>query len=329
MRTLTLIIIIVAIFITSPLAMACPTEGSPVSFQENTMVPMAMVGAQTASTNAFQQIAMPQTNNALNFFTNTNVPKEPIFHSVAGMVNEKVEITHQTLMNPTTYTVRFADGRFAIFTEKYTGTMQYKSDSGVTAIIPSEISFGSEVLPGHGYEFMIDQNNNLDYINEVRPSIRGYGDITNDGVVTNADMTVVYKLAVNQEPVDSSNPGGDVNGNGKYDFNDVDQIYRYMYDLNPCFSVNMPIVNAGTDKKVMSGQAIILDDANAYEQDGSPLNLYWGVTGGSLSSYNSQNPIFYAPNVSEDTVISGLFVAFNERGGATNGALKITVVAPN
>lgn len=286
---------------------------------------MNMVGSQTACTITFQQMVIPNTDNALNIFANKNVPEEPIFHSVAGMVNEKVEITHQTLMNPTTYTVRFADGRFAIFTEKYTGTLQYKPDNGVTAIIPSEMSFGSEILPGHGYEFMIDQNNNLNYINEVKPSIRGYGDITNDGVVTNADMTVLYKLAADQEPVDGGNPGGDVNGNGKYDFNDVDQIYRYMYDLDPCFSVNIPVVNAGTNKMIESGQSIQLLDANAYEIDGQPLTFNWQSTGGSLSNYNTPNPVFYAPYVEENTRIVLTFTATNSNGQSSSSCINVII----
>jgi len=271
-------------------------------------------------------IAREETNpiepvsQGLNFFTQTPEPQEQSFHSIAGMV-ERVDVTTSSLMNPTTYTVRFMDGRFAIFTEKYVGTLRYRPDNGVSATVPDEISFGTTVLAGHGWEFVIDQNNELSGIYEVRPSINGYGDLTNDGVVTGEDFSVLYATLDTTE----INPAGDVNGNGRYDFDDLVQVYAYINYRSPCFSVNIPIVNAGTDKFVQSGQIIVLNDASAYERDGQTLSFSWSSTHGALSDYNTISPTFYAPYVKENTKISITLIATNNLGQSTSDTVDIIV----
>lgn len=257
----------------------------------------------------------------LNFFTQTPEPQEQRFHSIAGMV-ERVDVTTSGLMNPTTYTVRFMDGRFAIFAEKYVGTLRYKPDNGVSAIVPDEISFGTTVLAGHGWEFMINQDNELYGIYEARPAINGYGDITDDGVVTGADFSLLYAIM----DIDSAyDPAGDVNGNGRYDFADIIQIYNYINYRSPCFSVNIPVVNAGTDKIVQSGQIIVLSDASAYERDGQALSFSWSSTHGALSNYYTISPTFYAPYVEENTKVSLTLIVTNNLGQSTSDNVDILV----
>jgi len=62
-----------------------------------------------------------------------------------------------------------------------------------------------------------------------------------------------------------------------------------------------PVANAGSDIETDEGLVVTLDGAGSYDPDGSPIIYSWeSLNGIALSNYIIENPIFTAPEVSED-----------------------------
>ncbi len=91
---------------------------------------------------------------------------------------------------------------------------------------------------------------------------------------------------------------------------------QYHYNSNPT-------VNAGPDKQINAGQSMYLY-ATAFDPDGDYLTYQWSCTGGSLSSYNSLNPIFYAPSSSYNYNYTCTLTVNDGRGGSASDSVNIS-----
>ncbi|MDD5555181.1 MAG: PKD domain-containing protein, partial [Candidatus Pacebacteria bacterium] len=87
---------------------------------------------------------------------------------------------------------------------------------------------------------------------------------------------------------------------------------------------NQPYVDAGYNRDVQAGQSIYLN-ATASDPDGDYLTYSWSCTGGSLSSYASLNPIFYAPSSSYYTSYTCTLTVNDGRGGSASDSVNIRI----
>ena len=83
-----------------------------------------------------------------------------------------------------------------------------------------------------------------------------------------------------------------------------------------------PIVDAGQDKEIGAGNSIYLYPSVS-DPDGDYLTYNWSCSGGSLSSYTSLNPIFYAPSNSSYTTYTCTLTVNDGRGGVASDAVNI------
>jgi len=86
-----------------------------------------------------------------------------------------------------------------------------------------------------------------------------------------------------------------------------------------------PIVDAGQDKEIGAGGQSIYLYPSVFDPDGDYLTYNWSCSGGSLSSYNSLNPIFYAPNSSYHTTYTCTLTVNDGRGGIASDSVNIYI----
>ncbi|MCX6760693.1 MAG: PKD domain-containing protein [Candidatus Nealsonbacteria bacterium] len=89
-----------------------------------------------------------------------------------------------------------------------------------------------------------------------------------------------------------------------------------------------PNVYAGGTIYLNSGQSVTIN-ATASDPNGSPLYYSWTCNGGTLSSYNVLNPIYYAPDLSYDTTYVCIITATNEYGNNSNSSANIVINGNN
>ncbi|MFA6252428.1 MAG: PKD domain-containing protein [Candidatus Paceibacterota bacterium] len=90
------------------------------------------------------------------------------------------------------------------------------------------------------------------------------------------------------------------------------------------YNVSNPIISSGGNREVNEGASILLN-VTAYDPNGYSLTYNWTCTGGTLSSYNSINPTYYAPMVNADTTYYCTINVTNNRGGYSTANISILV----
>jgi hypothetical protein len=90
-----------------------------------------------------------------------------------------------------------------------------------------------------------------------------------------------------------------------------------------------PTVYAGSGKQVQSGQSISFNDATATDPNGLNLTYSWNCTGGTLSSYNTLNPTYIAPNINTSTNYTCNLTATSSQGLSATGTVSVYVTAIN
>ncbi|MDD3292939.1 MAG: PKD domain-containing protein, partial [Candidatus Pacebacteria bacterium] len=85
-----------------------------------------------------------------------------------------------------------------------------------------------------------------------------------------------------------------------------------------------PYVDAGSNKTVQSGSSTYFN-ATASDPDGDYLTYSWSCTGGSLSSYSSLNPTFYAPSNSYNATYTCTLNVNDNKGGYASDTVSVYV----
>ena len=94
--------------------------------------------------------------------------------------------------------------------------------------------------------------------------------------------------------------------------------------VNPIIIQNPPIVSAGPNKTITSGQSTILN-GTASHPDGLSMTYQWSCNGGRLSSTTILQPTFYAPNVSSTQTYSCTLTARDTNNKTASSVVYITV----
>lgn len=98
---------------------------------------------------------------------------------------------------------------------------------------------------------------------------------------------------------------------------------HYCYGYN-CNNNVYPSISVGAKKSVQAGRSVYLD-ATVLNQNSYPTGFSWTCTGGTLSSNNILNPVYYAPNVPYDTTYYCTLTASNS-WGSSSASLSILVI---
>lgn len=103
------------------------------------------------------------------------------------------------------------------------------------------------------------------------------------------------------------------------------------YPISQILTVNahtliVPTADAGANQEVVESQRVNLNGANSRANNGNPLTYYWSVPD-NIVLYNSSSstPYFYAPEVSEDTVITVSLVVNNGELESEMDEISITI----
>ncbi|MFA7170210.1 MAG: PKD domain-containing protein, partial [Candidatus Paceibacterota bacterium] len=91
--------------------------------------------------------------------------------------------------------------------------------------------------------------------------------------------------------------------------------------VNP---VAVPVVDAGPDKTLISGQSVILE-GTASHPSGLSMTYKWTCTGGTLSSTTTLRPTYKAPVVSSTTKYTCTLVATDSNGKTASSSMYVTV----
>jgi len=98
--------------------------------------------------------------------------------------------------------------------------------------------------------------------------------------------------------------------------------------VNPTYSggggYGYPVVNAGGNKDVTSGQSVSLS-GTAYHPNGLYMTYQWSCNGGSLSNSTVLQPVFYAPSVSSTQTYSCTLTARDSNNNTASSVTYITV----
>jgi putative ATPase len=94
--------------------------------------------------------------------------------------------------------------------------------------------------------------------------------------------------------------------------------------VNPVAPKNPPIVSAGPNKTITSGQSTVLN-GTASHPDGLPMTYQWSCNGGRLSNLTTLQPTFYAPSVSSTQTYSCTLTARDTNNKTASSVTYITV----
>jgi len=106
---------------------------------------------------------------------------------------------------------------------------------------------------------------------------------------------------------------------GQSDFSD-----NYFEIVN---TINQPpVADAGDDQTVVENSIVQLDASGSYDPDGDTITYAWSAPVGiTLTNANSVNPIFTAPEVTEDTEYQFILVVNDGEFDSSQDAVTITV----
>jgi len=95
-------------------------------------------------------------------------------------------------------------------------------------------------------------------------------------------------------------------------------------NVNVTTQSSNPVVYAGPDFTVASGQSVILLGSGS-NSNGGTLNYSWTCGAGSLSNYNIAQPTYTAPYVSQNTTYSCSLTVTNNQGVSASDAMNVNV----
>lgn len=87
---------------------------------------------------------------------------------------------------------------------------------------------------------------------------------------------------------------------------------------------NPPVANAGPDKETYETESIVLQ-GSGIDPDGDDISYSWSCTGGSMSSSNIAQPLYYAPSVSSATTYTCTLTVTDPFGLSDSDSMNILV----
>lgn len=99
-----------------------------------------------------------------------------------------------------------------------------------------------------------------------------HADVDGDCVVTTTDVAIVRAGLGQVTPL--LTPAADVNRDGRVNTTDLNFVMRNVGKV-VCSSNRAPMANAGTDQRVITGQAVLLTGEGSTDPDGDPLTYEW------------------------------------------------------
>ncbi len=97
-----------------------------------------------------------------------------------------------------------------------------------------------------------------------------------------------------------------------------------------------PIIDAGSDQSVLSGDQVTIDMSNSYDPDGTPLNsVQIGLSATRFvsiqgqMSYSPPKYVFTAPEVSAETIVTLTFTFIDDQGAQGSDSVNVTINPSN